>query len=784
MKTIFSVFVFLCLFTGTKARDLRLWYERPAREWMNEALPIGNGYMGAMWFGGPVREEIQMAEESFWAGGPGASENYRGGNKKGSWKYLQEVRDLLQAGKKEKAAELAGRYFVGEITSTKAGDQFGDFGGNQPFGSLWVTVETPDTLWKDYRRSLDLERAQGEVEYKMGGTHFRNIYFASYPARMFVFKYTNNAPGGKDYRVEFETPHTETKIRVRKDLWIIQGKLASNGLPFEGRIKVKTDGKICYQKGIFRIEGAQNAEFYVSIASAYANTYPLYRGNDYEKVNREAMEKAERDNWEHLQAEHQADYRSLFGRVELELGHSTQEKLPTDKRQLRYSWGAYDPGLEALYFHYGRYLLISSSRPGTLPAHLQGRWNHQLNAPWACDYHMNINLQMIYWPAEVANLSECHLPLLEYIDKLREPGRVTAREYFNARGWVVNTMNNAYGYTAPGWDFYWGYAPNSAAWLCAHLWEHFNYSRDPEFLCQKAYPILKEVARFWMDYLVADKDGFLVSSPSYSPEHGEIAVGATMDQEIAWDLFTNVLQAAAYVKEDAAFVDSMADFRKRLLPLKIGRFGQLQEWKEDIDDPGDTHRHISHLYALFPGHQISLEKTPEWAKAAKRSLTYRGEEGTGWSLAWKINFWARLQDGNQSYKMLRNLLRSAKDPENFPNPSGSGSYSNLLCAHPPFQIDGNMGAVAGIAEMLLQSHAGMLDLLPALPAAWPSGHVKGLKARGGYTVDMIWKDGLLKEALIRADVAGRGKVRYKGKIQSLQWEAGEKIKLNWEEGIK
>lgn len=762
------------------AQDLTLWYDSPARNWMNEALPIGNGYMGAMFYGGPIEDEVQISEESFWAGGPRANGNYRGGNKTASWKYLAEIRDLLKKGEKKKAAEIAGKYLVGETTPTAAGDQFGDFGGNQSFGSLLVRLETTDSVYTDYRRCLDLEKALGKVTFRLVGHRFQNEYFASYPARLLVMRYTNDAPEGMEYSIDFVSPHSDCQWKLSgKNKMVIRGKLASNRLPFEGNVLVKTDGKMEMKAGKLQLQKAKKIEIYVSVATAYKNEYPAYLGNDYAEVNRQAMKRAVEATYEELRQEQQKDHAALFGRVQLDLGHSDQEKLPTDERQLAYSYGAYDPALEVLYFQYGRYLLISSSRPGTMPAHLQGRWNHELNAPWACDYHMNINLQMIYWPAEVANLSECHQPLVDYIDKLREPGRVTAREYFNARGWSVHTMNNAYGYTAPGWSFNWGYAPNSAAWLCRHLWEHFNYTQDKQFLCQRAWPILREVGEFWLDYLTEDTDGTLVSSPSYSPEQGDIAIGATIDQEVAWDLFTNLLAANEYVGERGGFIDSIRMFRDRLSPLKIGRYGQLQEWKEDLDDPRNEHRHVSHLYALYPGNQISVSTTPELAEAAKRSLIYRGEGGTGWSLAWKINFWARLQDGNQSYKMLRNILRPSVGRGDYLNPSGSGSYSNLLCAHPPFQIDGNMGTVAGMAELLLQSHTGTIDLLPALPSVWPAGTVKGLKARGGYTVDIVWKDGLLKECVITAIVPGNCRLRYKGKIQEVRLKPGEPTRLSW-----
>lgn len=757
-----------------------LWYNTPAKDWMNEALPVGNGYVGAMFFGGPVTDEVQISEEGFWAGGPGANKQYNGGNKKGSWRYLEEIRSLLKSGNKADAAVLAERYMIGETVATAAGDQFGDFGGNQTFGSVLVTVEAPDTVYGNYYRGLHLAEAVGKVKYMMGGVRFENEYFASYPDRLLVMKYTNEDREGQNYRIRFKSPHIGTSVKpAGKDLLVIRGKLASNQLPFEGKLLVKTDGKISIKDGNLRVKGAKKVELYLSVATAYQNEYPHYAGRDYAGINDLAITRARNSEYEVLKAVHQKDFGPLFNRVELNLGRSGQEQLPTDERQLLYSRGAYDPGLEELYFQYGRYLLISCSRPGTMPAHLQGRWNHELNAPWACDYHMNINLQMIYWPAEVTNLSECHLPLLEYIVKLREPGRVTAKEYFNARGWVVNTMNNAYGYTAPGWNFYWGYAPNSAAWLCRHLWEHFLYTGDTVYLREKAWPVMKEAGEFWLDYLSEDTDGTLVSSPSYSPEHGTIAIGAAIDQEIAWDLFTNLMKAGEYVGENGGFIDSVRTARKRLSPLKIGKYGQLQEWKEDLDDPRNEHRHVSHLYALYPGNQITWETTPELTKAAKRSLVYRGEGGTGWSLAWKINFWARLQDGNQSYKMLRNLLQPSVSRDAQMNGSGSGSYSNLLCAHPPYQLDGNMGAVAGIAELLLQSHNGSLDLLPALPAAWPTGYVKGLKARGGYVVDMVWKDGLLKETVIQAAIPGNCEVKYKGDVKTLYLKSGETARLSW-----
>ena len=450
----------------------------------------------------------------------------------------------------------------------------------------------------------------------------------------------------------------------------------------------------------------------------------------------------------------------------------SRDSVATDRRLQEYANGTIDPGLEELYFQYSRYLMISASRPGTMPLNLQGKWNNSINPPWACDYHMNINEQMLYWPAEVTNLGECHEPLFKYMESLVEPGELTAKEFFNTRGWVVNTMNNAFGYTSPGWGFPWGYFPGGAAWLCQHAWEHYDFNRDTTFLRNVAYPLMKEAALFWMDYLIKDENGYLVSCPSYSPEHGGISGGSAMDHEIAWDILNNCVSACEVLGVDEDFKLKAMQVRDQILPLQIGSWGQLQEWKEDVDDPADKHRHVSHLYALYPGKEITLEQTPALAQAAKVSLNARGDGGTGWSLAWKISFWARLKDGDHAYKLFRRLLRPTGN-QGTDMMNGGGSYFNLLCAHPPFQLDGNMGGCAGIAEMLLQSQSGIIEFLPALPLQWKEGSVKGLKARGNFNVNMDWKDGRLVHAQILGKEGQTGKYKLDGKLIEFQIPASK-----------
>ncbi|MCY1719339.1 glycoside hydrolase family 95 protein [Prolixibacteraceae bacterium Z1-6] len=754
---------------------LKLWYEKPATDWMTEALPVGNGYMGAMFFGGVEKEQIQFTEGTLWSGGPGFGEEYNYGIREGAWKYLAEIRQLLDAGKIQEAHKLASAELTGVINREGGNCSFGDYGGQQTMGDLFIKVGNAGTP-ENYRRELNLSAGEGRVSYEIAGEKYERTYFGSYPAKAMVYRFESSAKTA--YTIEYVSPHIKTGESFSDNIYTYQGHVADNGMQYETRLKFESDGRVDFEDGKLTISEAKYMNVYHVAATDYTLQYPNYHGNDFIADNAKALNDLKGKSYEKVRKEHISDYQNLYNRVEINLGENTRNSIPTDVRLQEFAGGISDPGLEEIYFQYSRYLMISASRPGTMPLNLQGKWNNSINPPWACDYHMNINQQMLYWPAEVTNLGECHLPLFSYMESLVEPGKVSAKEFFNARGWIVNTMNNPFGYAAPGWGFPWGFFPGGAAWLCQHAWEHFDFTRDKEYLKETAYPLMKEAALFWIDYLSEDENGYLVSSPSYSPEHGGISRGASMDHQIAWDVLNNCVLACEALGIDETFKNEAISVRDKIFPPTIGKWGQLQEWKEDVDDPENHHRHVSHLYALHPGKQITTETTPELAEAVKVSLNARGDDGTGWSLAWKVNFWARLKDGDRAYKLFRRLLRpTGSQGTNMTD--GGGSYSNLLCAHPPFQLDGNMGGCAGMAELLLQSHTGIIELLPALPSAWKQGSVKGLKARGSFEVSMDWKNGELTKVKVLAKNGGKTTLLCLGKEKTLNLKKGEMVELDW-----